>query len=83
MDGGLQEADSKVRKTGRDIPGINPHCLHRDTVESIEIGSLNAQTHTIYPHQTGMFPSQEARLRGIVIGLLTPHLFRAGLRPPA
>ena len=39
MDKAIQEADSKVRKTGRDIPGINPHCLHRDTVESIEIGS--------------------------------------------
>jgi hypothetical protein len=34
MDKAIQEADSKVRKTGRDIPGINPHCLHRDTVES-------------------------------------------------
>ena len=40
MDKAIQEADSKVRKTGRDIPGINPHCLHRDTVESIEIGSI-------------------------------------------
>jgi hypothetical protein len=39
MDRGLQEADSKVRETGRDIPGISPCCLHRDTVESIETGS--------------------------------------------
>lgn len=52
MDGGLQEVDSKIRETGRDIPEINPHCLHRDTVESIEIGSITRRTTTCRMHFT-------------------------------
>jgi hypothetical protein len=40
MDGELQKTNSQILKTSRNILEINPHSLHNDTIESIEIGSL-------------------------------------------